>query len=96
MLCVVIPSVFSDLQRLHRVLDLAFFFSNTCDILQVQNQMFVNVKFAENSRKTFVCVSKGSLPSVTRNAVGGGGLTTVDWTEERWSLRRKFDTMNFR
>lgn len=31
MLCVVIPSVFSDLQPLHRVLDLAFFFSNMCD-----------------------------------------------------------------
>lgn len=34
-----------------------------------------------DSRKTFVCVSKGSLPGVIRMIVGGVGLITV----EKWS-----------
>lgn len=45
----------------------------------------VRLRFAGNSRKTFVCVSKGSLPGVNLMIVGGVGLTTVDPTEERWS-----------
>ncbi len=43
------------------------------------------LRFAGNSRKTLVCVSKGSLPGVNLMIVGGVGLTTVDPTEERWS-----------
>lgn len=45
-------------------------------------QMSVSSRFAGDSRKTLVCVSKGTLSGVNLMIVGGVGLTTVDPTEE--------------
>lgn len=46
-------------------------------------QMSVSSRFAGDSRKTLVCVSKGTLSGVNLMIVGGVGLTTVDPTEEK-------------
>lgn len=43
--------------------------------------IWTSLRFAGNSRKTFVCVSKGLLSGGNRMIVGGVGLTTVDPTE---------------
>lgn len=56
------------------------------DLLQRDDIYLRNlkVKFMQkiNSRETFVCVSKGSLPGVNLTIVGGVGLTTVDPTKD--------------
>ena len=61
----------------------------------LQTQLFARWKteFVWNSRKTLICVSKGSLPGFIRMIVGGVGLTTVDPTEEKWSGQTLGGTM---